>query len=281
MKYLSYFLLSVCFVNAYPQENFPKLSFPGQIEQLVGFDTISVSYERPSVRGRKIFGGLVPYGKLWRTGASYATKLTFSNDVEIAEKTIPKGSYALLSIPGPESWTLILNTASDMFGTYEYDEAKDILRIEVPAKKSGRFYEAFTIDIDVIPNNARIYISWEETTVSFTVKTQTDARMEAFIQDSLLTGIYNDGGEYALATEHLIYLNKQLDTALTLADLAIKKGGESYGYVMRMRALIALERYQEALKAAAEGKKYDEAHNIDGGTYYDDAIAEIQGLMEE
>ncbi|MEL6192180.1 MAG: DUF2911 domain-containing protein [Bacteroidota bacterium] len=281
MKYLSYFLFFSLFVSVHSQNKFPKLSFPGQVEQLVGFDTISISYERPSVRGRKIFGELVPYGKLWRTGASYATRITFSNEVEIGGVSVPAGSYALLTIPEEDKWTLILNTEAKMYGTYGYDASKDLLRTEIPTQKSSRFYETLTIDIDVIPNDARIYLSWEETTAFFEVKTQTDAKVDAFLQDSLLTGISDDWEQYALAVEHLLYHNMISPEVLSLADFSIQKGGESYAYAMRVRALISLKRYEEALEAIAVGEEYDVENKIEGGTFYEEAKAEIKALRAE
>ena len=281
MKHLSFLLFFSLCVAAYSQDKFPMFSFPGQIEQIVGFDTISITYERPAVRGREIFGGLVPYGKLWRTGASYATNITFSAPVEVGGEKIPAGSYALFTIPGPDDWTLVLNTDYKQYGAFDYDERKDVVRTQMKVQKSPRFYETFTIDIDVIPNNARVYLSWAETTVSFDVQTTADQKVAEFVKDSLLTGLHPRWQEYSVAGEYYLYQNLDLNEALKLTELGIEKGGKSPAYAARMFVLKALGRYEEAIEMGEAAIQYDKEHNIDGGTYFQDNIEKIRALMKE
>ena len=222
MKHLSFLLFFTLCVSVYSQDKFPMFSFPGQIEQIVGYDTKSITYERPAVRGREIFGEFIPYGELWRTGASYATNITFSASVEVGGEKIPAGSYALFTIPGSDYWTLVLNTDYKQYGAFDYDEQKDVVRTQMKVHKSSRFYETFTIDIDVIPNNARIYLSWAETTVSFDVQTSTDKKVAEFVKDSLLTGLHPRWQEYSVAGEFYLYQNLDLNYSLILTVLGIE-----------------------------------------------------------
>lgn len=104
------------------------------VGQQVGSLEIVVTYGRPGVKGRKIFGGLLPYGKVWRTGADEATTLKFSQDVHFGGKKVDAGSYSLFTIPGEKSWTVILNKEADQWGSYEYDAAQDVARVEVKPK---------------------------------------------------------------------------------------------------------------------------------------------------
>ncbi len=154
------------------QLKLPELSPSAHVVQKVGFTTISLYYERPAARNRseeKIFGSLVPFGKVWRTGAGNCTTIAFSTDVIINGKNVSKGKYALFTIPDKTKWTVILNTDTLAYGAYRYDEKKDVVRVETKPRKSDRYYESLTIDIDVIPNDARIYISWLNTQVAFDV----------------------------------------------------------------------------------------------------------------
>ena len=112
---------------------YPSLSPKGQVTQVVGYTEITVDYERPSARGREIFGKLVPWNEVWRTGAGNATRIRFSQDVEVEGQPLKAGYYSLFTIPGHESWTIILHSDTTLYGSYRYNAAGDVLRAEVPA----------------------------------------------------------------------------------------------------------------------------------------------------
>ncbi|MEL7162353.1 MAG: DUF2911 domain-containing protein, partial [Bacteroidota bacterium] len=151
----------------------PSLSPLGTVTQVVGNTTIGVSYERPSTRGRQVFGSLVPWGKVWRTGAGYCTKIAFDRPVTVGGQPVPAGKYALLTVPTPTEWTIILNRDTTLYGARDYDPAQDVIRFRVPAKTSTRYYEALTIDLDVIPDDVRLYLSWADVSVDFPIRTDT------------------------------------------------------------------------------------------------------------
>ena len=119
-------------------------------EQEVGSAKIKVTYSRPLVRGRKIFGELVPFDKLWRTGASDCTVITTSEDISFGNNVLKAGSYSIFSIPSINEWTIIVNSDTTLHGETGYDEKKDIMRFKVPLEKSPNFYETFTIDLNDI-----------------------------------------------------------------------------------------------------------------------------------
>ncbi|WP_421873241.1 DUF2911 domain-containing protein [Marinoscillum sp.] len=128
--------------------------------------SVTIDYSQPGVKGRKIWDGLVPYGKVWRTGANEASWIEVSEDVQIAGKTLPAGKYGLFTIPGEEEWTIIFNKTWDQWGAYEYDSEKDVLRVTAPSGKSDKFYERFTIQVD---NTGTVTMNWENLAVKFEI----------------------------------------------------------------------------------------------------------------
>lgn len=131
---------------------------------------VKVVYSSPRKRGREIFGGLVPYGEVWRTGANEATEITLTAPVMIAENRVEAGTYSLFTIPNKESWTIILNGTLGQWGAYEYSEADDILRFRVPATITQQTHEAFTISIETAESESVLHLVWENTKVSLPIR---------------------------------------------------------------------------------------------------------------
>jgi hypothetical protein len=230
------------------QVNFPALSPQGSIQQKVGAATISVIYERPAARGRKIFGELVPYNELWRTGAGNCTKIKFDGDVLIDNKLIHAGTYSLFSIPDLSDWTVILNSDTTLYGTGGYDERKDIVRFKAKAEVTDRYYESFTIDIDVIPDNAELNISWEKTRVNFAIKTETDKKIAKMVNDQLLSGKIKDPQLLAMGAEYYYFLGRDSETGLALVNRAIDIKPSSWYYSLKVDILLMGKRYAEAIE---------------------------------
>ena len=243
-------LFSLATIDSYSQRDFPDLSPKGNVKQKVGFTTISVDYERPAARGRKIFDELVPYNKLWRTGAGNSTKIRFSEPVMINDKRVTAGTYSVFSIPGPNEWTVILNSDTTLYGTQSYNQSKDVLRLKTKPEKTSRYYESFTIDIDVIPHNAMIYLAWEKTEIHFKIETGADKKTDDFINNNLLTNKSNDPNQYATAVEYYYFLNKNLDKALILVDKAIQLKPNSWYYRLKIDILEKQNKYNEAIETA-------------------------------
>ena len=140
----------------------PQASPKAELEQVVGLTQVELDYSRPSSKGRAVFGELVPYGKIWRTGANANTTISFSDDVVIDGKTLKKGKYALYTLPKADSWDVIFYTSTDNWGNPEkWDESKVALRTTVKPETLGRKVETFTIAVNNLDNDyANLEISW-------------------------------------------------------------------------------------------------------------------------
>jgi hypothetical protein len=242
--------LSIVVSEASAQFTFPNLSPKGRIEQRVGSTDITIEYERPAARGRKVFGDLVPYGKLWRTGAGNCTRIKFSLPVVIANTTLQPGTYSLFTIPGKSEWTVILNSDTSLYGTSSYNQQKDVVRFQVIPTNTNRYYESMNIDLDIIPNTIQLYISWEKTQVSFPIETEIEKNASNFISQQLLTNQSTNPDDYANAAEYHYFLGKDLPLALVLIDKAIQQKKKSWYYRQKIDILEKLKNYKEAIKCA-------------------------------
>ena len=160
-----------------PQLRTPRVSPTATIRQQIGLTDVTINFSRPGVKGRQIWGALVPYDKVWRTGANEATTIEFSDDVTINGKPLPKGKYSLHTIPGKDKWTLVFNSDANQWGSFNYDAAKDSLRVEAKPE-SAPMMEWMTFDIPQLSNDAAtIVLRWEKLAVPFTVNANTTAKV--------------------------------------------------------------------------------------------------------
>ncbi len=243
------FCLVVVNLKAQDKFEYPSLSPKGTITQVVGNTQVKIEYERPSVRKRKIFGALVPWNKVWRTGAGYCTKISFDQTVKLGGQQIDKGTYALFSIPNPDEWVIILNRDTSLYGSYDYNPELDVVRFIALPERTNRHYETLSFDIDLIPNNARIYLSWANTSISFTIETAIDKRVEQFVQEELMPGTASDSDLYAGAAEYYLYQNTNLMQGITLTDKALAIDTKnSWARLVKIRIYDRLKRYDLALQ---------------------------------
>ena len=144
----------------------PAASPACTLKQRVGLTDIEIDYSRPGVKGRVIFGGLVPFDKVWRTGANEATRITFSTPVKFNGEEVPAGTYALFTIPGKNEWTIILNKTAKQWGAFHYDDKADLLRVKSTPAELAEPVETFTIDInDIRDDSATLNLIWDKTRV--------------------------------------------------------------------------------------------------------------------
>ncbi|CCH57671.1 hypothetical protein BN8_p06879 (plasmid) [Fibrisoma limi BUZ 3] len=216
-RMLAFALLTISLVRpALAQLSLPEPSPPTTIKQKIGFTDLTIAYSRPAVKGRTIFGGLVPFGKIWRTGASDATILTVTDPVTLAGKPLPAGSYSLFTIPNRHDWTIILNKHVGGHGLDGYDEKDDVVRFSAKADSSARFYESFTIEVqDLVRNQGNIYLNWANTSVHFPVISNADERVTAEIMDRINVKKEEKPGLYYQAA--LYYFDQERDTKQALA----------------------------------------------------------------
>lgn len=207
----------------------PPTSTKSEVHQGVGLTNINIDYSRPNMRGRLVFGDLVPYGRLWRTGANMNTVITFENDVEIDGKTLKKGSYAIYTIPKVEEWEVIFYKETNNWGLPEkWDEAKIALSTKVKVQNLDRKFETFTIAVNNVNiDYADLEIMWERTLVPVRFKVPTDQLAMESITETF------DGPkvvDYYAAAEYFYLTGKDLSKALGWIDQAIAKSGEKVPY---------------------------------------------------
>jgi Protein of unknown function (DUF2911) len=164
-------------LNAQPNLALPQPSPTCTLKQRIGLTDIQIDYSRPSVKGRKIFGGVVPYGNVWRTGANGATKISFSTDVKLNGNEVPAGTYELFTIPGEDDWTIILSKSTDT-NPFHYTNSLDLVRFQTPARPIGEQIETFTIEFtQVRDDSAALYLLWEHSLVPFRVETDAVSKL--------------------------------------------------------------------------------------------------------
>lgn len=154
--------------------NLPRVSPNATVSQTIGITDVGITYGRPSVRGRTIFGDLVPYNEVWRTGANEATTITFSDDVTIEGAPLDAGTYGLFTIPGEERWTIIFNRTANQWGAYEYDSSEDALRVEVTPESTARSWEMMTFLFENVSDaEGQAVLYWADVRVPVTIGVNT------------------------------------------------------------------------------------------------------------
>ncbi|MGA3285697.1 MAG: DUF2911 domain-containing protein [Verrucomicrobiota bacterium] len=207
-----------------PAVNFPAASPACTLKQRVGLTDIEVVYSRPGVKNRTIFGGIVPYDRVWRTGANQATKITFSTPVKLNGTDIPAGTYALFTIPGKKEWTIIVNKNSSQWGAFQYDEKADVARVKAKPVKLAEPVETFTIDInDIRDESATLNFIWEKTRVPVKLEIDLVSKLVPQIEAAMASPDKKQPGLYFQAAtfyyNHDLDLKKALDWVNTgLAD---------------------------------------------------------------
>jgi hypothetical protein len=242
------------------QISLPAASPTASITQAVGLTKITINYSRPSVKGRAIFGELVPYGKVWRTGANKIPDVTFANAVMIGDKKVEAGTYGIATIPGEKEWTIILNKDHEQWGTYGYDAAKDVLRVTAKAEKLAALQDLFTIEFENYKKTSTdVVISWEKTAVRFTVSHDPHEQIMAKIKEETAKADCSTDSYYT-AAEYYRDQNLDLKQALAWADKVIEKDKNWWSYYLRASIQAKLGNCAQAVadaKISIEGARKD------------------------
>lgn len=215
-----------CFISfAHAQSIKTPQPSPGQIvKQDFGISSIELNYSRPGIKGRKIFGDLVPYGKVWRTGANSATRIKFLDDVSIGGQALKAGEYAIFTVPGEKEWDIIINKGSANWGT-DYKQEDDILRVKATPLKLDQTVESFTMQFaNVKSNSTDLQIMWDKTMVSVPITVDVDKKIMADI-DKVMN---NDSRPYFQAAMYYMETGRDLNQALTWFDKAIEQNPNAY-----------------------------------------------------
>lgn len=258
---LSFSLLAQEKVNFLIPPPSPEASFTQQLVE----GEITVVYSRPLVRGRKIFGGLVPFDSLWRTGASGATTIHFTEEVIVGDKTVNAGKYSLFTIPGEKEWIIIINSDTTLHGASGYDSQKDIYRFKVKLEKSYYYSEAFTIDINEITNKGSGYLTlaWENTLVKIPIKSAVDENVMAQITTRLINGKEQNADLLYQAANYYYATGRDLKQAAVWVAEAEKTDKENFNYPNLLQKILAdLKDYKAAIVVAKRAIVLGEKKNM-------------------
>lgn len=252
MKKITLFLfvgLISSFVNA--QIQVPQPSPSAKIEQEVGLTNVTVEYSRPGMRGRTIFGDLVPYGEKWRTGANNNTKISFDTNVVIDGKELKAGTYAIYSIPKENEWEVLFYEDSNNWGLpQDWQDSKVALRATAPVQEMPMTMQTFTILIDELQNDSAVLnFIWENTIATLPFEVPTDERAMASIE-RVMNG--PSAGDYFAAATYFHDEKKDLNKAYEWIKKAVEIGGEDAYWVVRRKALIEADmgKKEEAIATA-------------------------------
>jgi tetratricopeptide (TPR) repeat protein len=254
------FALSILLSGSLLAQDLPQPSPAASFEQRVGLTDFKVTYSRPAAKGRKIFGDLVPYNELWRTGANANVLVELSTAAVIGDQEVEAGKYSLLTIPGKEEWTVIFNTKTDMWGTNGYSKVNDVARVKV-SPSSSAFSESFTISIDdLTANSANLILKWEETQVQIPIKVSVQERALKNINDAIASAETDDVWRVYRNAANYHYNNKiDMKLALGYMQKSIEANKESwYSYWLQAEIMAENKMYKEAIKSAKKAIKVGE-----------------------
>jgi len=264
-KFLFLFSALMLTVGIQAQIQTPQQSPFQKIEQKVGLTDVTLEYSRPSMKGRTIFGNLVPYDKIWRTGANANTKITFSEDVEIGGKAVKAGSYSIFTKPGVSSWDVYFYSDTDNWGNPEkWDDSKIAAQASVQVNPLAMDIETFSMSFDHLNNDSAILgILWEKTYVGVPIKFNTDKAVTANIQKVMNGPGTND---YYAAAVYYFESGKDINQAKTWMDKSFELNKDPKFYQLRQKSLIyakagdkkgAIEAAKKSLEMAKEAKNND------------------------
>jgi tetratricopeptide (TPR) repeat protein len=247
--FLSLIIAAAPAITALAQIETPQPSPLGTVTQKVGLNEFGITYSRPSLKGRKAYGEVVPFDKLWRFGANMATTFKSNDEFSIQGTKIPAGEYSFFAIPGATEWTMILNKTAKMSGTSNYKEAEDQLRFKVKPEAIAYKTETFTIQFaNLKDKQATVEILWDNVKVAFEINVDFDAKVMKQI-DETLSG--PSAGSYYRAASYYFSNTKDMKKALEWVNKSIEKGGEKY-WIVSLKAQIqaANEDYKGAVETA-------------------------------
>lgn len=253
----------------------PAPSSPQYVKQDFGLSSIELSYSRPGVKSRQIFGELVPYGKVWRTGANNATTITFGNDVVIGGTKVPEGKYGLLTIPGATEWIVIITKQLDVTNSSQYKQDQDVVRVTAQTQELPFPLETFSILFNnVTSSSCDLDLIWDKTIVSLPIKTEIDAPIMAQIDDLM----NKDNRPYYGAAMYYLDNGKDLNKALDWFNKATDQNPKAYFmFYQKARCQAKLGKKQDAIASAQKSIQLaKEAGNPDYVTLNEKLIASLK-----
>lgn len=234
MKYtITSCLMLLCFIGYGQRLQTPTLSPISKVSQQVGLTSISLEYSRPSAKGRVVFGDLVPYDEIWRTGANASTKIILEEAAHIGGNAIDKGTYALYTIPNKEQWTIIIHSKTDMrsLAGDVYKKENDVFRFTVPVQRTEDYTETFTIQFnDIKADNLHLDLMWENTKISIPIAVEVSSKIDQQMKAFLLAPEKIPHRTYFSAAQYYLTNDRDLKTAVNWIDAALKKSPKNFRY---------------------------------------------------
>ncbi len=233
MKQLSLLAATFAAITSFGQVTMPQPSTTQTIKQNFGLGTVELNYSRPGVKGRKIFGDVVPYNKVWRTGANNATVITFSDEVIIGGKNIKAGKYGLLSIPGKKEFTFIITKDLTVNQPSAYKEENDVVRVMAPVMKMSDAVETMTMQFANIKNEScELHLMWDKLAVALPITVNITDRIKADVEKNLAT----DKPNYQTAAAFYYEWLKDYNKALALVTKGIEQQKDAFWlYLLKAR----------------------------------------------
>jgi tetratricopeptide (TPR) repeat protein len=242
----------------------PLQSQRAEVSQRIGITDITINYHRPLVNERKVWGGLVPYGQVWRAGANLNTTITFSDPVTIEGKALDKGTYGLHMIPNADEWTIIFSKNSTSWGAFTYDEKEDALRVTVKPKAAD-MHNALTYDFDELkPDSAVVELEWEKVAVPFKVSVDVHDLVEASLKKQLRNLSQYTWQSWDDAANYLLAEKVDLDGALIYANKSIENEDRFDNEDTKAKVLTALNRKDDAAMAQKKALELASAQQMHG-----------------
>ena len=265
--------------TAQAQINTPAPSPLGTVTQRVGLTDISITYSRPSAKGRVVFGSVRPYDVRWRTGANATTTIKFSDDVTVEGKKVPAGEYGIYTVPGKTSWTIVLSKDTKRGADVEgFKDADDVAKFMVKPYRLAEKRETFTINFsDLTPATANVELEWENTGVKFKVTTDVDTKVMAQINEKVIKSANPTSGDLAAAAVYYIDNNRDDKQALTWLKKANSTDPKFWNLLTEAKLELKMKNNKAAIATAEQSKKLAmEAKNDDYVKMNDELIAEAK-----
>lgn len=258
-------ILSLVQIVAFAQINMPPASPHSKVSQQMGLTVLHLDYSRPGKKGRKIFGELVPFGKVWRTGANNPSTLEFDADIRVNGQALTAGKYALYTIPGKKQWTVIFSKKTELWGAIGYSEDDDALRIQVPAQKQKPVVESMTIQFaDLTDSGATLRLAWDKTKIEFRIESEVDSIVMKQIRELLIDQDSGNPGLYFQAANYYFTNDKDLNTALEWITKSVEQDAKYYTVHLKAKIQAKLGLNAEAIATAERSKAMaEEANNPD------------------
>lgn len=279
LVFIAFGALGLSAADAHAQSllNLPRPSQHAQVSQRLGITDINIVYSRPLVNGRKIWGSLVPYGQVWRTGANENTTIEFTDPVTIDGQPLAKGIYGLHMIPTENEWTVIFSKNSTSWGSFSYDKAEDALRVNVKPHPAD-LHNALTYEFDDLkPDSAVVELEWEKLAVPFTVAVNTNEIVSQSIKEQLRGGVQYTWIPWDEAANYLLASKGNLQDALKDSDTSLQYEERFENLLTKSQVLDALDKKDEA--TVTRNKAIESANALQLHGY--GRLLQIQGKQDE